>query len=252
MVLEAVYWSMHESHGVVLSTPSMPHLISVRNNTPFWKGLCIAHDTFRQLTRFKIGNRRSFSFWKDCWLPNQPLKDLYPQLYKLSANQNSSAANGIFEFQNLKPVRFLFTSRLTEEITTLGRAFEFTALSEHADALEWWWFMECKFSTKRCYKVLQDGGIRPLISTIVWKIWIPKKAKLFVWLSANSKILTKANLLKRGWAGNGEFTLCGNDFETNDYLLLVCPFSKMVWPKLLSYCWQTSSLLSMIYGAHEK
>ena len=73
------------------------------------------------------------------------------------------------------------------------------------------------------------GGIRPPTGQILWKIGVPEKVKYFLYLSMNDKILTKSNLVKRGWKGIDRCSLCASTSEIIDHLFLQCSFSKPVW-----------------------
>jgi zinc-binding in reverse transcriptase len=55
------------------------------------------------------------------------------------------------------------------------------------------------------YLFLNFCGIKILMVGSVWKLKIPLKIKLFIWLALQGKILTKDVLLRRGWSG---FTYC--------------------------------------------
>ncbi len=46
--------------------------------------------------------------------------------------------------------------------------------------------------------------------------------KVFGWLLLKRRLLTNDNLLKRGWSGDTECVLCGEQTETLDHLFLFC------------------------------
>jgi zinc-binding in reverse transcriptase len=49
-----------------------------------------------------------------------------------------------------------------------------------------------------------------------------------MWLVRKNKILTKENLIKRGWQGSSKCMFCSNS-ENVDHLFVVCPFVKCIW-----------------------
>jgi hypothetical protein len=59
-----------------------------------------------------------------------------------------------------------------------------------------------KFTVKDRYLQLRSEGNFPY--KLFWKIKIPLKVKIFLWLMLKNSILTKDNLLKRGWTGNAQ------------------------------------------------
>ncbi len=62
----------------------------------------------------------------------------------------------------------------------------------------------------------------------LWKIRIPLKVKIFVWLVLRGKVRTKDNLLKRGWTGDSSCVLCLDEDETVDHLFLGCRFTRSI------------------------
>ena len=104
---------------------------------------------------------------------------------------------------------------------------------EWPDTIASKWFSDKEFTPRKGYHFLQDGGVRLLSSKVIWKLWVPEKARLFAWLCANNKIPTKANLFRKRRLGNTNCTPCGDILETSDHLMLGCPFSRTVWTQLL-------------------
>lgn len=62
----------------------------------------------------------------------------------------------------------------------------------------------------------------------IWKLQIPNKIKIFLWLMLKNSILTKDNLTRRGWTGNDECHFCGAK-ESIDHLFFGCAVAKLVW-----------------------
>lgn len=54
------------------------------------------------------------------------------------------------------------------------------------------------------------------------------KMKIFLWLVRQNRILTKDNLLKKGWAGSSKCKFCDQD-ETVDHLFVTCPYITQIW-----------------------
>ena len=102
-------------------------------------------------------------------------------------------------------------------------------ISNSPNFFHWKWFSAKNFTSKKCYHFLLDGGIHPKFSKIIWKIKVPQKVKYFLYLSFLDKILTKSNLVKKGWKGNNNCSLCDSKEVISDHLFLQCQFSKRVW-----------------------
>jgi zinc-binding in reverse transcriptase len=57
---------------------------------------------------------------------------------------------------------------------------------------------------------------------------MPLKIKIFLWLVQKNMILTKHNMLKRGWTGNTSCIFC-NDIESVEHLFIHCTVASCLW-----------------------
>lgn len=81
------------------------------------------------------------------------------------------------------------------------------------------------FSVRSLYLQLRYG------STVhyrkMWTLKTPQKIRIFLWLVIKNRILTKDNLLKRGWTGDAHCHFCPAA-ETVDHFLFACPLARFV------------------------
>jgi hypothetical protein len=77
------------------------------------------------------------------------------------------------------------------------------------------------------YQALLDSNIVPH-NSYLWKIKIPLKIKVFVWLLYRDSILPKDNLAKRNWHENEMCCFC-NIYEIVQYLFFDCALTKFIW-----------------------
>jgi hypothetical protein len=68
-----------------------------------------------------------------------------------------------------------------------------------------------------------------LIAEYIWKVKIPEKIRIFMWLVEQKAILTKDNMIKRKWTTDPGCYFCGQFDTTTDHLLFDFPMSKVVW-----------------------
>ena len=68
------------------------------------------------------------------------------------------------------------------------------------------------------------GDKKILILQLSGKANIPLKIKIFLWLLKQDKILTKSNLMKKGWNSDTTYHFCG-DFETTNHLFVTCSYT---------------------------
>lgn len=204
-----------------------------QQHSEFWKSIQRVKPLFQSLIKFILGDGLNTSFWKDTWLFQTSIEDRFPSLYNLCTTKEISVAEAYIFLQEQGCWPLATPSQYDLGLHHLQQTMHTKAITDKPDTIEWKWFSTTKFSTKQCYLFLQDGGIRPFFSNIFWKIKIPEKIKYFVYLCFLDKIQTKANLVKHGWKGKVNCSLCGSNPETVEHLLLQCTFSRVVWTTLL-------------------
>ena len=187
-----------------------------------WKSVLKVRILFQSLIKFNLGNGSHILFWHDTWLFPQPIEDRFPCLFSLASEENISIAEAYLHFRDSDLWPLLSAGPLEESVQSLRLAMSSMDLSTDQDTIHWKWFSQQQFSTKKYYNFIMDGGIRPAISQIPWKIKVPEKVKYFLCLSINDKILTKSNLIKRGWKGADRCSLCDSNRKMTNHLFLQC------------------------------
>ena len=74
------------------------------------------------------------------------------------------------------------------------------------------------------------------IAKSIWKMSIPIKVKVFIWLLISDKLSVQTNLRKRRpyyYLSPGWCVMCKKDNESLDHLFLTCNFSLRLWGKIL-------------------
>lgn len=89
------------------------------------------------------------------------------------------------------------------------------------DQMSWRWNNTWKFSVHSLYKFINFRGIQHVSPLIWWRLPVPPKIQVFMWLVFRNRILTKDNLRKRGWDGDITCMFCG-EVETANHLLSNC------------------------------
>jgi hypothetical protein len=62
----------------------------------------------------------------------------------------------------------------------------------------------------------------------LWKTKVPHNIKVFLWLTLWNSILTKDNLVRKGWHGDDTCHFCGMK-ETVDHLFMSCSVTRLIW-----------------------
>jgi hypothetical protein len=80
------------------------------------------------------------------------------------------------------------------ELQEIARSVE---LSEEEDAILWQYIFSGKYSVQSLYAIVSDRGVRQIYTLVIWKVLVPPRIHIFMWLLANNKVLTRDNLAKR-------------------------------------------------------
>ena len=107
------------------------------------------------------------------------------------------------------------------------------SLTADKDTTTWTLNSSQVFSVKTCYNAINDGGLRAPHQNNVWYSVVPLKVNVFSWLALKDKILTHANLIKRGWQGPPRCRICGNQEEMVLHIFFHCSFAQVKWNFLL-------------------
>jgi zinc-binding in reverse transcriptase len=99
-------------------------------------------------------------------------------------------------------------------------------LSLELNCVIWRWHISEKFTTHSAYEWLSFREIADIHSTL-WSLHVPLKIKIFIWLVQKYKILTRNNLIEKGWIGSTQCYFCVQD-ESVIHLCLDCPFVQQV------------------------
>ena len=82
---------------------------------------------------------------------------------------------------------------------------------------------------KRAYNIQFAGSHSQFVGASIWKAEAEGKHRFFAWLMVQSKLLTADNLIKRQWPCDPICSLCSQEQEMADHLILQCCFAKEVW-----------------------
>jgi hypothetical protein len=84
------------------------------------------------------------------------------------------------------------------------------------------------YTTKLSYEALMDavGQEEVWWWNKIWKIKVPKKTRIFLWLTLKNKVPTWEGLQKRGRQGPNICLLCMRDVETISHLVIHCPYAQ--------------------------
>jgi hypothetical protein len=99
--------------------------------------------------------------------------------------------------------------------------------------------LEGILSIQSLYDFISFRGIQPVFIPAVWKLTIPLRIHVFLWLLSNNKFLIRGNLNKRKLLIDTCCLLCIEN-ESICHLMFDCCIAKYLWGSELSLwmeCW---------------
>jgi hypothetical protein len=69
-------------------------------------------------------------------------------------------------------------------------------LVEEDDSIIWQYNSSSRSSVQSLYAVVNDRGVKPIYTLVMWNISFPSRVHIFLWLLANNKALMRDNLKK--------------------------------------------------------
>jgi hypothetical protein len=176
-----------------------PNLFCCENSqaSPFWKGVLWAAKAAKMGYRWKIGNGKRVRFWEDLWFGSCSLAIQYWEIYSIINEQGCSVCDAWDGSQLRFSFRRTVDDRLMQlwyELVQIANDIQFT---NESDAIIWQFNSSGRYSVQSLYAVVNDRGMRQVFTPVMWKIGVPPRLHIFLWLLANDKILTRNNLAKR-------------------------------------------------------
>jgi hypothetical protein len=102
------------------------------------------------------------------------------------------------------------------------------SFNEEEDAIVWQYNSSGKYLVQSLYAIMNDRGMRQIFIPIMWKIHVPSRIHIFLWLVANNKTLTRDNLAKRRPVDDLNYLFC-TELETTNHLFFDCCVARVMW-----------------------
>jgi hypothetical protein len=130
--------------------------------------------------------------------------------------------------------RRTFDERMLQMWGELLEIVEQISLSEDSDSLIWCYTKSGVYSTQSCYSIISYRSVTPMFIPAVWKIYVPPKIPMFLWLLSHNKLTTVDNLNKKGL---DKPKLCQfyDEEESISHLFFECVVTRSVWSCVSEY-----------------
>lgn len=223
--------------------PAATALNAPKGCCPVWRGILRMQAPFFTSIDFILHNGTETPFWNSRWSGTSSLKNRFPNLHEASSNLHISVSTWATRFANRQNLGFAFPLNFQEhlEFQHLSLLSNNLVLEQDTnDSIFWRWTSDGSFSVKSASDFLSFDGLNICNPLFPWKLKIPLRVKLFLWLAERNKVLTTDNLMKRGWYGPTICVFCNSQGESLTHILFTCTFAISVWK-----CLSTSAQLNL-------
>lgn len=216
--------------------------------SPTWHGIVSAIFSTQNIANllhanvgFKVGDGRNIQFWTNSWLGSATtLQLLFPRLYNLSLQQNTSFA----DIYNLTYISFNLSWRTLRpgencmRESLIAEVLRGLIFSNGADRKSW------KFHNSGMYSAYSVCLFFDSLSTtennhspvLLWNGYASPKVDVFIWLLFHSSLSTSF-LAERRIINYEEshYPFCYKETETINYLFHWCPITWSLWGHFLNW-----------------
>ncbi|KAJ0878597.1 putative RNA-directed DNA polymerase [Helianthus annuus] len=209
-----------------------------------WSNICniinkvfIDNKPLRRFFKGEVGSGVDIYFWLDPWIAEEPLKDLFPLLFRLETVKNCSVsdrlAGGICWLWSSDPEGV----EEIQELASLSGLISSVVLRSSRDKWRWSGDASGLFTVKSVKHLLVRGRCDPEFFVLDWSNWIPIKHNILAWRIVLNRIPTYDALLARSIVSQpGTCPLCGDEDESVSHLFISCRIADLVWHKVSRWC----------------
>lgn len=164
-------------------------------------------------TSVSLGLGTNYPLWHCIWSGESLRKHRFPTFFSFARKPSGTIAshfkNGSWE----NPLHQPLSDRASAELASLLSEICHLSPSSSGDQLAWRCSCTNKHSVSSTYSFLSNCGICDAFYNLLWKLDIPLKLNIFVWLTICNTIPTSENLQKRGWPNIGNYSFCASKLE---------------------------------------
>ncbi|BFG35445.1 hypothetical protein CerSpe_217190 [Prunus speciosa] len=211
------------------STILDPSLRSNQGCSSTWRSILHGSTLLSQGLAWRIGKWDSTHFWTDKWVTDQPLaqQEEVLQLIDLNCVVYDFSKNGWWDVNKLCSA---LHDDLVQKILNVPAGF----MGSLPDSHIWRPSPNGIFSVKTAYGLFFEGPWWPDYDwKFLWSLRTPPKLYFFLWLTAQGKLLTNEQRVKRNLAEDSACAVCDYPTESILHIFRDCNRAKDVWNDLL-------------------
>lgn len=180
----------------------------------------------------QISNGSRALFWMDRWINGRSLSEIALGIVATVPSRiktKRTVAEALHNWHWVQDIRGPRTVQVITEFIRLRGQLNETVLTDTPDRLVWRWTSNGQYCSRSAYAMLHVGKTPMQGASRIWKHWVPLKVKIFMWLATHHRIWTADRRHRHNLDARDTCTLCDQEPETCDHILVNCAFAKVIW-----------------------
>ncbi|XP_022042372.1 uncharacterized protein LOC110945040 [Helianthus annuus] len=188
-----------------------------------------------------MGNGASISFWKECWITDEPLCKKLPGLYPLESNKNAKVMDRLRVTPEEKITKTQWernpeTDEEKFQLEELMSMLMMTDIQGGDDTCAWNLESAGGFTVKSLGRRMEQASNPGPGMGFEWNNWVPLKVNFLAWRIYMGRVATMDGLRRRNVHLDSYLCkICGEVDETDDHLFVGCQFVLAVWDSIVEW-----------------
>ncbi|GKD86907.1 RNA-directed DNA polymerase, eukaryota, reverse transcriptase zinc-binding domain protein [Tanacetum coccineum] len=185
----------------------------------------------------KVGNGEHTLFWKDHWLANSALENLYPRLYASELDKSIKVADKLRDSSLVDSFRRQPRGGIEEnQLRLLNANISGILLPNSNDRWIWSLNYSGDFSVKSVHSFIDDSLLPKEDVPTRWVKYVPIKINIFAWKVCLDRLPSRLNLSLRGIEISLILCpLCSIAVESISHLLFSCHVARQILQKIVRW-----------------
>lgn len=187
---------------------------------------------FAAVTRVTVRNGKQAAFWTSSWLHGSSPASLFPRLHRHSKRKNRTVHDAIRGDAWIRGIAHHLSPPVLDDYFNLWELINSESLQldqQDDDEITWTQTANGQYSAKSAYNLQFLGSQSSQLPALIWKVWVPPRIKVFMWLLLQHQVWTAGRLQRRGWPNEYFCTFCYRNLETVHHLFIEYPETGKVW-----------------------
>lgn len=188
-----------------------------------WRSILDTKEVLEKGIKWVIGDGKTVSIWHDWWCGDKPLAISHPGEHTRSTQKvDSLIVDGNWILDEI-------TQYVDEDVLEAIMDINFPTYTQNMDHPIWVGSTNGNFSVDADYDIVNKDSLELKSWKWFWKIKMPQKFKIFVWLIFHNSLATNQLRNRRGIAESDLCPRCNAYSETIKHLFRECDKAKNLW-----------------------